>query len=98
MLLEAYGGNGLSREQCYRWFEKLQNGGFDVRNEERGRPAKNLKMLNCKHYSMKKMTKHKNISEQLNADQSSISGLLKAMIKIINVRRWVPYELTDRQQ
>ncbi|GFV69231.1 hypothetical protein TNCV_3861541 [Trichonephila clavipes] len=40
MLVEAYGGNALSRAQCYRWFEKFQNGDFDMRNEERGRPAK----------------------------------------------------------
>ncbi|GFW26395.1 mariner Mos1 transposase [Trichonephila clavipes] len=40
MLVEAYGGNALNRTQCYRWFEKFQNGDFDVRNEERGRPAK----------------------------------------------------------
>ncbi|GFV29648.1 mariner Mos1 transposase [Trichonephila clavipes] len=40
MPIEAYGGNALSRAQCYRWFEKFQNGDFDVRNEERGRPAK----------------------------------------------------------
>ncbi|GFW95342.1 mariner Mos1 transposase [Trichonephila clavipes] len=40
MLVEAYGGNALSRAQCCRWFEKFQNGDFDVRNEERGRPAK----------------------------------------------------------
>ncbi|GFX42817.1 mariner Mos1 transposase [Trichonephila clavipes] len=29
MLVEAYGGNALSRAQCYRWFEKFQNGDFD---------------------------------------------------------------------
>ncbi|GFS92949.1 mariner Mos1 transposase [Trichonephila clavipes] len=40
MLVEAYGGNALSRAQCYRWFKKFQNGDFDVRNEKRGRPAK----------------------------------------------------------
>ncbi|GFX28030.1 hypothetical protein TNCV_774141 [Trichonephila clavipes] len=40
MLVEAYGGNALSHAQCYRWFEKFQNGDFDVRNEERRRPAK----------------------------------------------------------
>ncbi|GFY34155.1 mariner Mos1 transposase [Trichonephila clavipes] len=40
MLVEAYGGNVLRRAQCYRWFEKFQNCDFDVRNEERGRPAK----------------------------------------------------------
>ncbi|GFV90315.1 hypothetical protein TNCV_4380301 [Trichonephila clavipes] len=26
--------------QCYMWFEKFQNGDFDVRNEELGRPSK----------------------------------------------------------
>ncbi|GFV74621.1 mariner Mos1 transposase [Trichonephila clavipes] len=40
MLVEVYGGNALSRAQCYRWFEKFQNGDFDMRNEECGRPAK----------------------------------------------------------
>ncbi|GFX91544.1 hypothetical protein TNCV_3681301 [Trichonephila clavipes] len=40
MLVEAYGDNAQSRAQCYRWFEKFQNGDFDVRNEECGRPAK----------------------------------------------------------
>ncbi|GFS74551.1 hypothetical protein TNCV_458771 [Trichonephila clavipes] len=61
MLVEAYGDNALSRAHCYRWFEKFQNGDFDVRNDKRGRPAKNLKMLNYKHYSMKRMSKRKNI-------------------------------------
>ncbi|GFV67570.1 hypothetical protein TNCV_4622501 [Trichonephila clavipes] len=40
MLAEAYSENALSRAQCYMWFEKFQNGDFDVRNEERGGPAK----------------------------------------------------------
>ncbi|GFY10862.1 putative LOC100903547 [Trichonephila clavipes] len=40
MLVEAYGGNALSRAQCYMWFEKFQNGDFDVRNEELRRPSK----------------------------------------------------------
>ncbi|GFU58495.1 hypothetical protein TNCV_697561 [Trichonephila clavipes] len=42
MLVEAYSGNALSRTQCYIWFEKFQNGDFDVRNEELGRPSKNF--------------------------------------------------------
>ncbi|GFV40978.1 hypothetical protein TNCV_2665691 [Trichonephila clavipes] len=61
MLVEAYGGNVLSRAQCYMWFKKYQKGHFNVRNEELGRPSKFLKMLNCKHYSMKMVTKRKNI-------------------------------------
>ncbi|GFT17828.1 hypothetical protein TNCV_2588961 [Trichonephila clavipes] len=42
MIVEAYGGNDLSRAQCYMWFEKFQNGDFVVRNEELGRPSKNF--------------------------------------------------------
>ncbi|GFS72385.1 mariner Mos1 transposase [Trichonephila clavipes] len=40
MLVVAYGGNALSCAQCYMRFEKFQNGDFDVRNEELGRPSK----------------------------------------------------------
>ncbi|GFY19850.1 hypothetical protein TNCV_2145431 [Trichonephila clavipes] len=29
-------------EPCYRWFEKFQNDDLDVRNEERGKPAKKI--------------------------------------------------------
>ncbi|GFX02414.1 mariner Mos1 transposase [Trichonephila clavipes] len=37
-------------------------------------------------------------TEQLNVDQSTVSSRLKAMGKIIKVGRWVPHEVTDRQQ
>ncbi|GFT28886.1 mariner Mos1 transposase [Trichonephila clavipes] len=42
ILVKAYGGNALSCAQCSMWFEKFQNGDFDVRNEELGRPSKNF--------------------------------------------------------
>ncbi|GFW85394.1 mariner Mos1 transposase [Trichonephila clavipes] len=34
MLVESYGGNALSRAQCYRWFEKFQNSDFDKRQHK----------------------------------------------------------------
>ncbi|GFW77075.1 mariner Mos1 transposase [Trichonephila clavipes] len=40
LLVEAYSGNAVSRVQYYRGFEKFENVDFDVRNEDRGRPAK----------------------------------------------------------
>ncbi|GFV12678.1 mariner Mos1 transposase [Trichonephila clavipes] len=56
-------------------------------------------MLNCKHYSMKIWPNaQEHLAEQLNVDQSTVSRCLKAMGKIIKVGRWVPHELTDRQQ
>ncbi|GFX68570.1 mariner Mos1 transposase [Trichonephila clavipes] len=84
MLVDAYGDNALSRAQCYRWFEKFQNGEFDVRNEERGRSAKKfedgeLQALVDEHDNQTQ----EYLAEQLNVDQSTVSGSLKAMGKII---------------
>ncbi|GFW13063.1 mariner Mos1 transposase [Trichonephila clavipes] len=100
MLAEAYGGNALSRAQCYRWIEKFQNGDFDVRNARSvADQQKNLKMLNCKHYIDEDDGQTQaRLAEQLNVDQSTVSRPLKAMGKTIKVGRWVPHELTDRQQ
>ncbi|GFW42494.1 mariner Mos1 transposase [Trichonephila clavipes] len=88
MLVEAYGGNALSRAQCYRWFKNFQNGDFDVRNARSvADQQNNLKMLNCMHYSMKMMAKcvQEHLAEQLNVDQSTVSRHLKAMGKIIKI-------------
>ncbi|GFX91088.1 hypothetical protein TNCV_5107181 [Trichonephila clavipes] len=61
ILVEAYGGNALSHTQCYRWFEKFQNGDFDMKTRSVADQQKSLKMLNCKHYLRMMMAKHKNI-------------------------------------
>ncbi|GFW83642.1 mariner Mos1 transposase [Trichonephila clavipes] len=99
MLVEAYGGNSLSRAQCYRWFEKFQNGDFDVRNTRSvADRQKKLKMLNCKQLDEDDGQKQEHLAVQLNVDQSTVFRRLKAMGKIINVRRWVPHQLTDRLQ
>ncbi|GFV79669.1 mariner Mos1 transposase [Trichonephila clavipes] len=99
MLVEAYGGNALSCAQCYRWFEKFQNGDFDERNEECGRPAKKFEDAELQALLDEddgQTLEH--LAEQLNVDQSTASRRLQAMDKIIKVGRWVPHELTDRQQ
>ncbi|GFW91097.1 mariner Mos1 transposase [Trichonephila clavipes] len=97
MLAEAYGGNALSRAHNYRWFEKFQNGDFDGKNEERGRPAKKFEDAEFQALldECVGQTKAHHLAEQLNVDQSTVSRRLKAMGKIIKVGRWVPHELTD---
>ncbi|GFU76212.1 mariner Mos1 transposase [Trichonephila clavipes] len=92
MLVEANGGNALSRAQCYRWFEKFQNGDFDGRIEERGRRAKKKKKK-IENAELKALLDEndgqtqEHPSEQLNVDQSTVSRRLKAMGKIIKVGR-----------
>ncbi|GFU72973.1 mariner Mos1 transposase [Trichonephila clavipes] len=99
MLVEAYGGNALSCAQCYRWFEKFQNGDFDLRNEECGRPAKKFEDAELQALLDEDDGQtQEHLAEQLNVDQSTVSRRLKAIGKIIKVGRSVPHELMDRQQ
>ncbi|GFU34377.1 mariner Mos1 transposase [Trichonephila clavipes] len=61
MLVEAYSDIALSRAECYRFFEKFQNGDFDVRNEERGRPAKRFEYAELQALLDEDNVKRKNI-------------------------------------
>ncbi|GFT17961.1 mariner Mos1 transposase [Trichonephila clavipes] len=88
-------------DRAQRWFEKFQNGDFDVRNEERGRPAKkseDAEVLALLNEDDGQTCAQEHLAEQLNVDQSSVSHRLKAMGRIIKVDIWVPHELMDRQQ
>ncbi|GFV34297.1 mariner Mos1 transposase [Trichonephila clavipes] len=100
MFVEAYGGNAALRlAQCYRWFENFQNGDFDVRNKERGIPAKNFEDAELQALLDEDDGQtQEHLAEQLNVDQSTVSRRFKAMSKIIKVRSWVPHELTDRRK
>ncbi|GFS88941.1 sodium-independent sulfate anion transporter [Trichonephila clavipes] len=58
MLVEAYIGNALSRAQCYRWFEKFQNGDFDVLGWETLAHAVNLPDLAPSDYHLFASLRH----------------------------------------
>lgn len=99
MLVEAYGEHAFGRTQCNEWFNKFKSGDFDVRNEERGRPPKKFEddelqaLLDEDDGQTQEM-----LAEQLNVDRRTVGKRLKAMRKILKVGRWVPHELTERQQ
>ncbi|GFT94788.1 mariner Mos1 transposase [Trichonephila clavipes] len=100
MLVEAYVCNALSRVQRYRWFEKFQNGDFDVRNArsvaDQQKKFEDAELQALLDEDDSQTQEH--LAEQLNVDQSTVSRRLKAMGKIIKVGRSVPHELTDRQK
>jgi len=62
MLVEAYGEHALGKSQCFERFKKFKSSDFDVRNEERGKPPKKLKIANCKHCWMRMTLKLNNNS------------------------------------
>ncbi|GFU79132.1 mariner Mos1 transposase [Trichonephila clavipes] len=68
-------------------------------NEERGRPAKKFEDAELQALLDEEDDQtQEHYEEQLNVDQSTVSRRLIAMGKVIKVGRWVPHELTDRQQ
>lgn len=99
MLMEAYGGHALSQRMCYEWFRKFKSGDFDVRNEERGKPSKKFEDVELQALlDADNGQTQQQLAEQLNVSQQTVSNRLKAMGMILKVGRWVPHELTERQQ
>lgn len=99
MLVEAYGEYALGRTQCNEWFNKFKNGDFDVRNEERGRPPKKFEDTELQALLDEDDGQtQEQLAEQLNVDRSTVAKRLKAMGKVLKIGRWVPHELTERQQ
>lgn len=99
MLVEAYGEHALGETQCKVWFRKFKSGNFDVENEDRGRPPKKFEDTELEALLAEDDGQtQEQLAEQLNVDRSTISRRLKAMGMILKVGRWVPHELTERQQ
>jgi histone-lysine N-methyltransferase SETMAR len=99
MLVEAFGDHALSLATCKRWFQQFRDKDFDLRNEERGRPPKKFEDSGLQALLDEDDTQtQKQLAEALNVDQKTISNRLKAMGKIQKCGKWVPHELTERQQ
>ncbi|GFX82469.1 mariner Mos1 transposase [Trichonephila clavipes] len=70
-----------------------------AKREESGRPAKRFEDAELQALLDEDDGQtQEHLAEELNVDQSTVSRRLKAMGKILKVGRWVPLELTDRQQ
>ncbi|CAK9803711.1 Mariner Mos1 transposase [Anthophora quadrimaculata] len=99
MLVEAYGEHALGKSQCFEWFKKFKSGNFDVRNEERGRPPKKFEDSDLQSLLDEDDAQtQQQLAEQLNVTREAVSIRLKAMGKIQKLGKWVPHELSERQQ
>lgn len=99
LLVEAYGDHALSETQCKEWFRKFKSGNFDLRNEERGKPSKKFEDAELEALLDEDDTQtQKMLAEALNVTQQSISNRLHAIGKIRKTGKWVPHQLTERQQ
>lgn len=99
MLVEVYGEHALSETRCREWFRRFKSGDFGV--EDRERPGQPKKFEDAELEALLDEDDgqtQEQLAEQLNVTQACISQRLKAAGYIQKVGRWVPHELTERQQ
>lgn len=99
MLEEAYGDHALGKTQCYNWFKKFKSGDFEVDNESRGRPPQKFEDAELQALLDQDSTQTQDeLAEQLQVTRATISKRLNRMGLTQKLTRWVPHELTERQQ
>ncbi|UYV69399.1 hypothetical protein LAZ67_6003451 [Cordylochernes scorpioides] len=99
MLEEVHGDHALSKSQCYRWFKKFQSGDFELDNEPRGKPHQKFEDAEQQALldedSAQTQEKH---AKQLQVSQGAVSLRLNSLRMTQKLSRWVPHELSERQQ
>ncbi|UYV61808.1 SETMAR [Cordylochernes scorpioides] len=99
MLEEVYGDHDLSKSQCYRWFKKFQSGDFEPYIEPRGKPHQKLEDAELRALLDEDSTQaQEKLAKQLQVSQGAVSLRLNSLGMTQKLSRWVPHELSERQQ
>ena len=100
-LRETYGVRAQSQDMCERWIRRFKSGDFDTRQEGRQGTWKIVKTF--EYVELQSLVDkndsqtQKQLAEQLDVSQQTVSNRLLEMGKIQNIVRWVPHDLNDRQ-
>ncbi|UYV64389.1 B52 [Cordylochernes scorpioides] len=99
MLEEVHGDHALSKSQCYRWFKKFQSGDFELDNEPRGKPHQKFEDAEQQAFLDEDSTQtQEKLAKQLQVSQGAVSLRLNSLRMTQKLSRWVPHELSERQQ
>lgn len=99
LIEEAYGEYALSKTTCEDWFKRFKSKDFDVRDKKRSGQPKRFEDTEMQALLNEDDTQtQEELAEALNVDRTTVSKRLKAMGKIQKCGKWVPHELTERQQ
>ncbi|UYV65117.1 DPYD [Cordylochernes scorpioides] len=99
MLEEVHGDHALSKSQCYRWFKKFQSGDFELDNEPRGKPHQKFEDAEQQALLDEDSTQtQEKLAKQLQVSQGAVSLRLNSLRMTQKLSRWVPHELSERQQ
>lgn len=99
LMVEAYGEHGLSEPSCREWFRRFKTGDFSVQEKERaGQPKK------FEDEELQAIIKEdpcqtlEEIAQTLNVERSTVGKRLHVLGMIQKQGKWLPHELTERQQ
>ncbi|UYV75101.1 SIM2 [Cordylochernes scorpioides] len=99
MLEEVYGDHALRKSQCYRWFKKFQSGDFELDNVPRGKPPQKFEDAELQALLDEDSTQtQKKLAKQFQVSQGAVSLRLNSLGMTQKLSRWVPHELSERQQ
>lgn len=98
-IAEVYGEDAITVRACQKWFKRFKEGDFDLSNKDRGRPPKQFEDDDLQALLDEDDAQtQKQLADTLGVTQQTISNRLNDMGKIQKEGRWVPHELTERQQ
>lgn len=98
MNVEAYGQHALCCTQCNKWLDKFKAADFDVQNKECGRTPKTFETDELQALlDENDCQRQEKIAEPWMLHQSTVAKRLKSMRTILKVRKWVPPELTKKE-
>jgi histone-lysine N-methyltransferase SETMAR len=98
-LVSAYGDHALGISQCKRWYKKFKSGNFDVENKTRENAPKKFEDAELQALLDEDDTQtQEELAEQLQVDRATVSRRLSGMGLIRKISRWVPHQLSDRNQ
>ncbi|UYV79471.1 hypothetical protein LAZ67_17002753 [Cordylochernes scorpioides] len=99
MLEKVYSDHALSKSQCYRWFKKFQSGDLELDNEPHGKPPQKFEDAELQALLDEDSTQmQEKLAKQLQVSQGAVSLRLNSLGMTQKLSRWVPHELSERQQ
>ncbi|UYV64125.1 ARFIP1 [Cordylochernes scorpioides] len=99
MLEEVYRDHALSKSQCYRWFKKFQSDDFELDNEPRGKLPQKFEDAELQALlDEDSIQTQEKLAKKLQVSQGAVSLRLNSLGMTQKLSRWVPHELSERQQ
>ncbi|CAK9813002.1 Histone-lysine N-methyltransferase SETMAR [Anthophora plagiata] len=96
---EVFGKDIANERTVHRWFEIFRSGDFDLQNEPRGRPESKVDDNQLKAVVEANPSETiRELAARFEVTIPTILSHLKAIGKVKKLDRWVPHELSERQQ